>query len=171
MARNRDGRGRTMERGEAGWRIVRSIVRLLYLVPSSFCGSSSHPRSPPAPSSYQPVFSVFLAPATQDSPSYVAHRPLTSTPIPVFTPLHVPLSLSFSHLPDLTLSPIPSFALRLSIFLPRMHARVFSPFLGLFPLSATTTTIDTTTTISIRSHRRRSLRRGPPGGKERKRGK
>lgn len=43
--RRRRGKERTR-----GWRIVRSIVRLLYLVPS-FCGSLSHPSPSPHVSS------------------------------------------------------------------------------------------------------------------------
>lgn len=149
-----DGTGRS--RGP-GWRIVRSIVRLLYLVPSSFCGSLSHPFSLPAfPATRQPR--VLRLPRSSCSGlTFVcrAHRLLAPTPIPVFTPPRS--SLSFSHLPDLTprsCSPTPLVLPSSSL----ARARIASPFLGLFPLSTTTTISIATTTISIRSHRPRSLR-------------
>lgn len=158
-----------------GWRIVRSIVRLLYLVPSSFCGSLSHPF--PRPLRASPAASLSLR--LPDTHLRVSRIVLSLLPLFPFSLLLVPLrpSLSLSLFYSLSLTYLTSpsrlyslFPPRRSIFLPR----VFSPFLGLFPLLVTTTisiTTSTTTTVSIRSHRRRSLRRGSPRGKERKTGR
>lgn len=116
--------GRRRSRGP-GWRIVRSIVRLLYLVPSSFCGSLSHPFSLPAMRE-SPTARSLCPPPAATRLTFVcrAHRLLTPTPIPVFTPPRS--SLSFSHLPDLTPSPLLSFPLGPSIFLPRARSLSFS---------------------------------------------
>lgn len=116
-----EGEGKKGETGRPGWRIVRSIVRLLYLVPS-FCGSLSHPSlflylpssrvlrsSPPctsrerarARSSRSCSYSCFLSSSL---------LPLPHRPPPVSLPLCF-LSFSLVHVP--------------------------SPFLDSFPLSAT----------------------------------
>lgn len=156
----------TGRRRGPGWRIVRSIVRLLYLVPSSFCGSLSHPFSLPAfPATRQPR--VLRPPRSSCSGlTFVcrAHRLLTPTPIPVFTLLLNPPSLSLTYLtsPPRPCSPFP--LVLASSSLARARARVASPFLGLFPLSATTTISIgyhyylNTVTSSSSSLRRSSLR-------------
>lgn len=103
-----------------GWRIVRSIVRLLYLVPSSFCGSLSHPFPRPrserlrlrlSRSGYPTLTFVCRA---SSSRSYPCSRFHSSSFLSV--PFSLSLLFSFSHLPDLTLSPflsLPSSSLHL----------------------------------------------------------
>lgn len=102
-----------------GWCIVRSIVRLLYLVPS-FCGSLSHPSL------------SFISLPPELTFVYVAYSPLAPVLIPVFSPR--------PSFPYLTTLPFLNSSLSLFFllcFLSFSFVHVLSPFLGLFPLSAT----------------------------------
>lgn len=120
-----------------GWRIVRSIVRLLYLVPS-FCGSLSHPpllRCPPSP-----------PPSSAPRRHTETHLHTSRT-----NPLALVLTPVFSPRSFLPFSPFFSFQVLSFCLVPS------SPFLGLFPLSAASTT---TTTNSSRRGRISSSR--PP---------
>lgn len=109
---DREGKKRGETRGP-GWRIVRSIVRLLYLVPS-FCGSLSHPSLSPLSPSFSSLGAHLRVRRARSSRSCSYSCFLSSS---LFPPPHrSPVSRLF-------LSLLPSV---FSIFLPCAYTLSFS---------------------------------------------